>query len=118
MKNPKLFFWALTSALAGFLFGFDTIVISGAVFSAVMRETPRIARAVESARQVNLALARLQRDMDAAVALPASKGDLLIELSDGVVGYSAGGGRIVRFVVTDAGRRTDRTWPTPRALSS
>jgi hypothetical protein len=28
--NNKLFFWALTSALAGFLFGFDTIVISGA----------------------------------------------------------------------------------------
>jgi len=28
--NRKLFFWALTSALAGFLFGFDTIVISGA----------------------------------------------------------------------------------------
>jgi len=26
----RLFFWALTSALAGFLFGFDTIVISGA----------------------------------------------------------------------------------------
>ena len=30
MKNKKLYFWALTSALAGFLFGFDTIVISGA----------------------------------------------------------------------------------------
>ena len=30
MKNSRLFFWALTSALAGFLFGFDTIVISGA----------------------------------------------------------------------------------------
>jgi len=30
MHNKKLFFWALTSALAGFLFGFDTIVISGA----------------------------------------------------------------------------------------
>jgi SP family arabinose:H+ symporter-like MFS transporter len=30
MKNRKLFFWALTSALAGFLFGFDTVVISGA----------------------------------------------------------------------------------------
>lgn len=29
MKN-KLFFWTITSALAGFLFGFDTIVISGA----------------------------------------------------------------------------------------
>jgi len=28
--DRKLFFWALTSALAGFLFGFDTIVISGA----------------------------------------------------------------------------------------
>ena len=28
--NRRLFFWALTSALAGFLFGFDTIVISGA----------------------------------------------------------------------------------------
>jgi SP family arabinose:H+ symporter-like MFS transporter len=28
--NPRLFFWALTSALAGFLFGFDTVVISGA----------------------------------------------------------------------------------------
>jgi MFS transporter, SP family, arabinose:H+ symporter len=26
----RIFFWALTSALAGFLFGFDTIVISGA----------------------------------------------------------------------------------------
>ena len=30
MKNKKLLFWALTSALAGFLFGFDTVVISGA----------------------------------------------------------------------------------------
>jgi sugar porter (SP) family MFS transporter len=30
MHNKKLLFWALTSALAGFLFGFDTIVISGA----------------------------------------------------------------------------------------
>ncbi len=26
----KIFFWAITSALAGFLFGFDTVVISGA----------------------------------------------------------------------------------------
>ena len=26
----KLFLWSLTSALAGFLFGFDTVVISGA----------------------------------------------------------------------------------------
>lgn len=30
MHNMKLFFWALTAALAGFLFGFDTVVISGA----------------------------------------------------------------------------------------
>ncbi len=30
MHSKKLFIWALTSALAGFLFGFDTIVISGA----------------------------------------------------------------------------------------
>ena len=30
-KMPgRLFFWSLTSALAGFLFGFDTVVISGA----------------------------------------------------------------------------------------
>ena len=29
MKD-RLFFWSLTSALAGFLFGFDTVVISGA----------------------------------------------------------------------------------------
>lgn len=29
MKN-RIFFWSLTSALAGFLFGFDTVVISGA----------------------------------------------------------------------------------------
>ena len=28
--SNKLFFWSLTSALAGFLFGFDTVVISGA----------------------------------------------------------------------------------------
>lgn len=29
-SNPRLFFWAITSALAGFIFGFDTVVISGA----------------------------------------------------------------------------------------
>ena len=28
--NPKLILWSITSALAGFLFGFDTVVISGA----------------------------------------------------------------------------------------
>jgi MFS transporter, SP family, arabinose:H+ symporter len=28
--NTRLFFWSITSALAGFLFGFDTVVISGA----------------------------------------------------------------------------------------
>lgn len=28
--NHRLFFWSLTSALSGFLFGFDTVVISGA----------------------------------------------------------------------------------------
>jgi sugar porter (SP) family MFS transporter len=28
--RSRLFFWSLTSALAGFLFGFDTVVISGA----------------------------------------------------------------------------------------
>ncbi|MBC8373067.1 MAG: sugar porter family MFS transporter [Planctomycetes bacterium] len=30
MKHQRLFFWSITAALAGFLFGFDTIVISGA----------------------------------------------------------------------------------------
>ena len=30
MSNPRLFLWSLTAALAGFLFGFDTVVISGA----------------------------------------------------------------------------------------
>jgi len=30
MRSLRLFLWAMTSALAGFLFGFDTIVISGA----------------------------------------------------------------------------------------
>jgi sugar porter (SP) family MFS transporter len=28
--NPRIFLWSITSALAGFLFGFDTVVISGA----------------------------------------------------------------------------------------
>ncbi|MGH9494043.1 MAG: sugar porter family MFS transporter [Candidatus Sulfotelmatobacter sp.] len=28
--NGRIFYWSLTSALAGFLFGFDTVVISGA----------------------------------------------------------------------------------------
>ena len=28
--GPRIFLWSLTSALAGFLFGFDTVVISGA----------------------------------------------------------------------------------------
>src|SRR5271167_5031436 len=28
--SGRLFFWSLTAALAGFLFGFDTVVISGA----------------------------------------------------------------------------------------
>ncbi len=30
MRNARLFSWAITAALAGFLFGFDTVVISGA----------------------------------------------------------------------------------------
>lgn len=30
MTSPRLFLWSLVSALAGFLFGFDTVVISGA----------------------------------------------------------------------------------------
>lgn len=30
MNQSKIFFWSLTVALAGFLFGFDTVVISGA----------------------------------------------------------------------------------------
>ncbi len=30
MSRNKLFLWAITAALAGFLFGFDTVVISGA----------------------------------------------------------------------------------------
>jgi sugar porter (SP) family MFS transporter len=33
MKNRKIIFWSLTVALAGFLFGFDTVVISGADLS-------------------------------------------------------------------------------------
>src|SRR3954467_10542095 len=28
--SSRIFFWSITSALAGFLFGFDTVVISGA----------------------------------------------------------------------------------------
>src|SRR6516164_5955720 len=28
--SARIFFWSITSALAGFLFGFDTVVISGA----------------------------------------------------------------------------------------
>src|ERR1700691_4568268 len=28
--NGRIFLWSITSALAGFLFGFDTVVISGA----------------------------------------------------------------------------------------
>lgn len=30
MNDKKIFFWSITVALAGFLFGFDTVVISGA----------------------------------------------------------------------------------------
>jgi len=33
MNNRKIIFWSLTVALAGFLFGFDTVVISGADLS-------------------------------------------------------------------------------------
>jgi len=33
MSNQKIFYWSLTVALAGFLFGFDTVVISGADLS-------------------------------------------------------------------------------------
>ena len=30
MNSNKIFYWSITVALAGFLFGFDTVVISGA----------------------------------------------------------------------------------------
>lgn len=33
MNNRKIFYWSITVALAGFLFGFDTVVISGADLS-------------------------------------------------------------------------------------
>lgn len=33
MNHNKIFFWSITVALAGFLFGFDTVVISGADLS-------------------------------------------------------------------------------------
>ncbi len=33
MNHKKVFFWSITVALAGFLFGFDTVVISGADLS-------------------------------------------------------------------------------------
>ena len=33
MTNRKIFYWSITVALAGFLFGFDTVVISGADLS-------------------------------------------------------------------------------------
>lgn len=33
MQSRKIFFWSITVALAGFLFGFDTVVISGADLS-------------------------------------------------------------------------------------
>lgn len=33
MSHRKIFFWSITVALAGFLFGFDTVVISGADLS-------------------------------------------------------------------------------------
>ncbi|MBB4078753.1 sugar porter (SP) family MFS transporter [Lewinella aquimaris] len=33
MQNSKILFWSITVALAGFLFGFDTVVISGADLS-------------------------------------------------------------------------------------
>jgi len=33
MNHGKIFFWSITVALAGFLFGFDTVVISGADLS-------------------------------------------------------------------------------------
>src|ERR1700744_5435052 len=40
--SGRLFFWAITSALAGFLFGFDTVVISGAeqMIQALWRLSP------------------------------------------------------------------------------
>src|SRR4051812_2017867 len=42
--NGRIFFWSLTSALAGFLFGFDTVVISGAekTIQALWRLSPTL----------------------------------------------------------------------------
>ena len=42
--NARIFYWSLTSALAGFLFGFDTVVISGAekTIQALWSLTPAI----------------------------------------------------------------------------
>ena len=33
MNHRKILFWSITVALAGFLFGFDTVVMSGADLS-------------------------------------------------------------------------------------
>jgi SP family arabinose:H+ symporter-like MFS transporter len=42
--NRRIFYWSLTSALAGFLFGFDTVVISGAekTIESLWKLTPAI----------------------------------------------------------------------------
>ena len=87
------------------------IAVSTVIYTTAWGDAPRIARAVESHRQVGLALAWMQRDVDAALALPASADELLIRRPEGVVGYAFGDDEIRRFTVTPAGRRVDRTWP-------
>jgi len=87
------------------------MVVSTQVFLLVVRDLPRVSRAVNSNRRLAAMLKMLRADVEAARSAEADGGKLIIERPDGKVVYEYTPGRVVR---RRGGKQVDR-WDAPGA---
>ncbi len=102
---------------------FVALVLDG-LFNTLLTDIPRSARVLQDNTTLLNMLGQIQRDIDAAKALPDSFAGhttndrlLLIELAEGMICYQLEEGRVLRRRLTDTqqGREEARVWVMPNA---